>query len=47
MFDEKTAFLFQVPAGAVEESSGEDDDSNVQDEIKNKHNKKKMFMMHY
>ena len=27
-------FLFQVPAGAMEESSREDDDSNVQGEIK-------------
>ena len=26
--------FFQVPAGAMEESSEEDDDSNVQDEIK-------------
>ena len=37
-------FLFQVPAGAMEESSGEDADSNVQDEIKiNITNK--MFML--
>ena len=28
-------FFFQVPAGAMEESSEEDDDSNVQDDIKN------------
>ena len=35
----KLHFLFQAPAGAVEERSGEDDNSNVQDEIKNKYNK--------
>ena len=32
VFKEISAF-FQVPAGAMEESSEEDDDSNVQDEI--------------
>ena len=31
MFEEKSVVFFQVPAGAMEESSGEDDDSNVQD----------------
>ena len=31
--------FFQVPAGAMEESSEEDDDSNVQDAIKNITNK--------
>ena len=36
VFEEKSAFLFQVSAGAMEERSGEDDDSNVQDEIINK-----------
>ena len=35
MFEEISAFFFQVPAGAMEESSEEDDDSSVQDEIKN------------
>ena len=35
LFEEKSAFfLFQVLAGAMEESSGEDDDTNVQHEIK-------------
>ena len=33
MFEEISVF-FQVPAGAMEESSEEDDESNVQDEIK-------------
>ena len=34
MFEKIYLYFFQVPAGAMEKSSEEDDDSNVQDEIK-------------
>ena len=39
VFEEKSAFFISGSADAVEESSGEDDDWNVPDEIKNKYNK--------